>query len=36
MQRKEADSFYNIIELITVLCNVIKVFFDYFIMPRIT
>jgi len=36
IQKKELASFYNTIELIKVLCNVIKVFFDHSVMSRIT
>jgi len=36
IQKKELVSFYNTIELIKVLCNVIKIFFDHSIMLRIT
>jgi len=34
--KKELDSFYNTIELIKVLCNIIKVFSDHCVMLRIT
>jgi len=34
--KKELAPFYNTIELIKVLCNVIKVFFDHCVMLRIT
>ena len=36
IQKKELASFYNAIELIKVLCNVIKVFFDHSFMLRIS
>jgi len=36
MQKTELASFYNTIELIKVLCNVIKILFDHSIMLRIT
>ena len=36
IQKKELASFYNTIELIKVLCNVIKIFFDHSVMLRIT
>jgi len=34
--KKELASFYNTIELIKVLCNVLKVFFDHSVMLLIT
>jgi len=36
IQKEELASFYSTIELIKVLCNVIKIFFDHSIMLRIT
>jgi len=36
MQKKELDSIYNTLELIKVLCNVVKIFFDHSVMLRIT
>jgi len=36
IQKKKLDSFYNTTELIKVLCNVIKIFFDHSVMLRIT
>ena len=33
--KKELASFYNTIELVKVLCNVIKIFFDHSVMLRI-
>jgi len=36
LHTKEPASFYNKIELIKVLCNVIKIFFDHSLMLRIT
>jgi len=36
IQKKELASFYNTIELIKVLCKVIKIFFDHSVMLRIT
>ena len=36
IQKKELASFYNTIELIKVLCDVIKIFFDHSVMLRIT
>jgi len=35
IQKKELGSLYNTIELIKVLCNVIKIFFDHSFMLRI-
>ena len=36
IQKKELASFYNTVELMKVLCNVIKVFFDHSVMLHIT
>ena len=36
IKKKELASFYNIIEQIKVICNVIKIFFDHSVMLRIT
>jgi len=36
IQKKELASFYNTTELIKVLCNVIKIFFDHSVMLHIT
>jgi len=36
IQKKELASFYNTIELIKVLCNVIKIFFGHSVMLHIT
>ena len=36
LHTKELASFYNTTELIKVLCNVIKIFFDHSVMLRIT
>jgi len=36
IQKTELASFYNTIELIKVLCNIIKIFIDHSIMLRIT
>jgi len=36
IQKKELASFYNTIELIKVLCNVIKIFFDHSVMLQNT
>jgi len=33
--KKELASFYNTIELIKMLCNIIKIFFDHSVMLRI-
>ena len=35
IQKKKLASFYNTIELIKVLCNVIKIFFDHSVMLHI-
>ena len=36
IQKKKLPSFYNTIELIKVVCNVIKIFFDHSVILRIT
>jgi len=36
IQKKELDSFYNTVDLIKFLCNVIKIFFDHSLLLHIT